>query len=127
MSSNGYVLGLHEFLLGQSVRFTQNPDGDGTDHIISLWYTYTGDYANGDEKVIVDSNRRIIEMTVHVSRGDIMIWKSQKITNFKTITYRGVVGLTPLVKGEGTKRLGIEKVKPVFQGLMSKFNDLFPS
>ena len=39
-------------------------------------------YANGDENVIVDSNKGITEITVHVSRGDIKIWKSQKITNF---------------------------------------------
>ena len=69
----------HACFLGKKVKHHENPDGEGIDFEVILWFT--GGYRKGD-KNIEDDNKYIHELVLHIKRADIIIWKT---TTLKSI------------------------------------------
>ena len=76
-SFHEYIPQPHACFLGKKVKRCENPDGDGIDFEITLWFT--GGYRTGDENIIVDDNKYIHELVLHIKRADIIIWKTTTV------------------------------------------------
>ena len=81
-SFHEYIPQPHACFLGKKVKRCENPDGDGIDFEITLWFT--GGYRTGDENIVVDDNKYIHELVLHIKRADIIIWKT---TTVKSIVF----------------------------------------
>ena len=63
-SFHEYIPQPYACFLGKKVKRCENPDGDGIDFEITLWFT--GRYRTGDENIVVDDNKYIHELVLHI-------------------------------------------------------------
>ena len=73
-----YVSEPHFVFIGQDVVSCSNEDGEGDDYEIKLWFT--GGYLPGNENIIVEESKNLLELVIVITQADIKIWRTEKLS-----------------------------------------------